>query len=170
MFLNYFLLAFTQISPAQNPTYTLDVNDRTATGYEFEFDIDMTWTNSGVAPNFEYAGGQYFFDFNKGIANSGIMTLSILESDLPTNMRPRNPTVYTTSTPGQLRLPVNTFPGAGNGFLMPNGIPVKIVRLRLTTTAPCFANVPPDLAFRSGPNPPNPFTKIFALKYSMTGQ
>ncbi|MBK9228509.1 MAG: hypothetical protein IPL67_16030 [Ignavibacteria bacterium] len=55
-------------------------------------------------------------------------------SDLPVNMQPRNPTVYTVTTPGQFRWAVNTFPGAGSGFAMPAGVPVKIVRVRLKTT------------------------------------
>ncbi len=29
----------------------------------FEFDIDMTWTNSDSVSNFEYAGGQFFLQF-----------------------------------------------------------------------------------------------------------
>jgi hypothetical protein len=153
-------LIFTQFTQAQNPTYALDVNDRTSLNNEFDFDIEMTWTNSGAVPNFEYAGGQYFFDFNKGIANGGNMTLSIIESDLPINMRPRNPTVYTVTTPGQLRLAINTFPGSGNGFIMPSGIAVRIVRLRLTTTAPNFANESPDLTYRN--SLPNPFIRVFA--------
>ncbi|MBK6507295.1 MAG: hypothetical protein IPG02_16975 [Ignavibacteria bacterium] len=49
MLLTFLLLVFTQISPAQNPTYLLDVNDRTSLNNEFEFDIEMTWTNPGVA-------------------------------------------------------------------------------------------------------------------------
>jgi hypothetical protein len=36
---------------SQNPTYTLDVNDRAGYANFVEFDIDMTWTNSGIAPN-----------------------------------------------------------------------------------------------------------------------
>jgi hypothetical protein len=160
MLLNYFLLVFTQISPAQNPTYLLDVNDRTSLNNEFEFDIEMTWTNPGVAPNFEYAGADYHFDFNKQISNGGNMTLAIVESDLPINMRPRNPTVYTVTTPGQLRLAVNTFPGAGNGYVMPPNIAVRIVRLRLRTTAPYYANETPDLVYRS--SSPNPYINVFA--------
>ncbi len=154
------LILISDLSFSQNPTYTLDVNDRSDLNNSFEFDIDMTWTNSGVVPNFEYAGGTYFFDFNKGIANGGTMTMSIVDSDLPVNMRPRNPTVYTTTTPGQLRLAVNTFPGAGNGYQMPPNIQVKIVRLKFTTTSYFFANEALNLAWRNAL--PSPFTKIFA--------
>ncbi len=80
----------------------------------------MTWTNSGIAPNYEYAGGQFFFDFNKVLIEAwNNLGMTIVGSDLPVNMQPRNPTVYTVTTPGQLRWAVNTFPGAGSG-LFPN--------------------------------------------------
>ncbi len=152
----------------QNPTYTLDCNDYYASSDidgpdSLEFDMDMTWTNSGVAPNFEYAGGQYFFDFNKDAIKAGTTwQMSIAASDLPTNMQPRNPTVYTVTTPGQLRWAVNTFPGGGNGFLMPAGVPVKIVRIKIKVVGGDgnFAQQPLNLSWRNGL--PNPYTKIFA--------
>ncbi len=146
---------------SQNPTYTLDVNDRAGYANFVEFDIDITWTNSGIAPNFEYAGGQFFFDANiTGIANGGTVTMLNVGSDMPVNMQPRNPIVYTVTTPAQLRWAVNTFPGAGSGFAMPSNVPVKIVKVRLQTTASVFAQAPLNLAWRNAL--PNPFTKIFA--------
>ncbi|MBX7042954.1 MAG: T9SS type A sorting domain-containing protein [Ignavibacteria bacterium] len=169
-FLNIIMLICASVFPltafAQNPTYTLDVNDQTPypeTYNSVEFDLDMTWTNSGSVSNFEYAGGQYFFDANiPAISNGGTLSYSLARngsdtiSDLPANLRPRNPQISGT----QLRLAVNTFPGAGSGFNMPAGIPVKIIRMKLATTAPLFAYVPLNLVWRNGPT--NPFTKIFA--------
>jgi PKD repeat protein len=159
-----FLFGILHTGYTQNPTYTLDVNDKTSSGNYVEFDIDMTWTNSGVAPNYEYAGGQYFFDANiAGIRNGGTLTYSYSpsdSSDLPVSMRPRNPQAYTVTTPGQLRLAVNTFPGAGSGFVMPAGVSVTICRMRIATTAPSFAYQPLNLVWRNAL--PNPFTKIFA--------
>jgi hypothetical protein len=146
---------------SQNPTYTLDVNDGNLVAPNvFEFDIDQTWTNAGIAPNYEMSGGQFHFDVNGAIANGGTMTMQNAGSDLPVNMQPRNPTVYTAITPWQLRWAVNTFPGAGNGFQMPAGVPVKIVRVRWVTTANSFAQINLQLAWRSVL--PGPFTKIFA--------
>jgi len=169
LFVTIFALAFiSNASFGQNPTYTLDVNDYYvtpdgSTGDSLEFDIDMTWTNSGVAPNYEYAGGQFFFDFNKDAIEPGASwQMSIAGSDLPTNMQPRNPTVYTVTTPGQLRWAVNTFPGAGSGFPMPANVPVKIVRVKIKAIGSntTFAAQPLNLAWRNAL--PNPFTKIFA--------
>ena len=146
---------------SQNPTYTLDVNDGNLVAPNiFEFDIDQTWTNAGVAPNYEMAGGQFFFNVNGEIANGGTMAMQNVGSDLPVNMQPRNPTVFTNSYEVQLRWAVNTFPGPGNGFQMPAGVPIKIVRVRLITTANRFAQIPLQLSWRLAL--PTPFTKIFA--------
>ena len=123
-------------------------------------------TNSGVASNFEYAGGQYFFNIDTTIKNGGTLSYIPQSSDLPSSMRPRGPSIFlntvTTGPPGtyQLRLAVNTFPGAGSGFNMPSNTAVKIYRMRLTTTATSFAIVPINLNWRNAL--PNPFTKIFA--------
>lgn len=161
--------SFTGTTSAQNPTYALDITNLWVTSIpesccdSMEFDIDMTWTNSGIAPNFEYAGGQYFFDFNKACIKSGTTwTMRIIGSDIPENMRPRNPTVYTSTTPGQLRLAVNTFPGAGSGFLLPAGTPVTIARISIRAVGGdnYFAPALLQLAWRNGTT--NPFTKIFA--------
>jgi PKD repeat protein len=142
----------------QNPTYTLDVNNKLSASNFIEFDVSMTWT--GGAANFEYAGGQYFFDANMpAISNGGTLSYGYSptdSSDLIPSMRPRNPQI----SGAQLRLAVNTFPGAGSGTPMPLGVPVQICRMRLATTAPTFAMVPLNLTWRNGPT--NPFTKIFA--------
>ena len=168
LFVTIFALAFiSNVSFAQNPTYTLDVNNLLvgdSSGVEtYDFDIDMAWTNSGVAPNYEYAGGQFFFDFNPlVIENGATLQMRNIGSDLPANMQPRNPTVYTTVTPHQLRWAVNTFPGAGSGFAMPPNTPVKIVRARIKVVGGdgTFAVQPMQLTWRNAL--PNPFTKIFA--------
>ncbi len=151
---------------AQNPTYTLDVNNATPNASitnSIEFDITMTWT--GASGNFEYAGGQYFFNLNTtAIANGGTLSYGYSptdSSDLPSNMRPRNPQIFSNGDgTSQMRLAVNTFPGAGSGYAMPLNIPVQIARMRVATTSPLFSTVPFLLTWRNAL--PNPFTKIFA--------
>ncbi|MGB3018731.1 MAG: T9SS type A sorting domain-containing protein [Ignavibacteria bacterium] len=168
LFVTIFALAFiSNVSFGQLPTYSLDVNQLdtgSSAGQDFlEFDIDMTWTNSGVAPTFQYAGGQYFFDFNKAAIKAGTTwQMSIASSGIPVPFQPRNPTVYTATTPGQLRWAVNTFPGAGNGLFFAPNETKNIVRVRIVANGgdQNFAdNATLDLAFRNGPA--NPFTKIF---------
>jgi hypothetical protein len=123
------------------------------------FEIRMRHTNHPTV--FEFAGGQYFFDFNPAIANGGLLSYKYDgdTSDLPLNFRPRNPTI----SGDQLRLAVNTFPGAGNGYTGMQTIHpgTLIVRMKLSTTAATLANVPLKLRWRdytiANPNP-----KIFA--------
>jgi len=151
---------------AQNPTYTLEANNATPSvsiTNAIEFDITMTWT--GASANYEYAGGQYFFNLNTtAIANSGTLSYGYSptdSSDLPTSMRPRNPQIFSNGDgTSQMRLAVNTFPGAGSGYAMPLNLPVQIARMRVATTAPLFAQVPFALTWRNAL--PNPFTKVFA--------
>lgn len=147
---------------SQVPTYTLDVKDDTLIAPNIiEFDIDLIWTNSDSISVFEFAGHKYFFDANPALgSNGGTVTMSNAGSDLPTYMQPRNPTVYTISNPWQLRWAVNTFPGAGSGFLIPPNTTVKMVRVRLQTSAMKFPEVPLQLVWRN--SLPNPFTKLFA--------
>ncbi len=157
-------LVFTMNGFAQVPTYQLaatngfwDPNE--PNHYDFEF--QLTWSNSGTVSHFEYAGGQYFMDIDPVVANGGTLSMSKLSSDLPLNMHPRNPTVYTGSYPWQLRWAVNTFPGAGNGFMMPAFVPVEIVRMKIqTSAASLIEGYSFPVYWRNGPT--NPFTKIFA--------
>lgn len=105
------------ITLAQTPTYNLRAMNFTFYGCPhkiIEFDIYMEHTNAPTP--FIYAMGQYFFDFNPAIANGGILTYSIVGSDLRSDLIPRNPTISGT----QLRLAVNNIPGSDNGFNMTN--------------------------------------------------
>jgi len=159
-------LAATQQSYSQTPTYslqatnfirkTIDVQDDA-----IEFDIKMRQTNAPTV--FEFSGAQYFLNFNKGVI-SGTMTMSNIGSDLPANFHPRNPTVYTVTTPGQLRWAVNTFPGAGNGYLFPpTDTSLLMVKVRLKCTNSINAIIPLSLEWRIPPPiGTNPGTKIFA--------
>ncbi len=148
---------------AQIPTYSLQATNFErksidVTNDAIEFDIRMRQTNLPI--HFEFAGAQYFFNFNKDVI-SGTMTMLNIGSDLPTNMQPRNPTVVTSTTPGQLRWAVNTFPGAGNGYIFPTvDTSVMIVKVRLKCMNSMNPEIPLSLAWRSAL--PNPFTRLFA--------
>lgn len=147
---------------AQNPTYLLECTNQWPDAFsvmnEIEWDVDLTWTNPDVAPEFEYAGGQYFFDIPSSFAAGGTLTMISVGSDLPIGMQPRNPTVYTSTNPWQLRWAVNVFPGAGNGYNFPAYSPITILRIRLETSASMFSGS--GLAWRNAPSIPS--TKIFA--------
>lgn len=149
---------------SQIPTYELRATNFTplhTVTNSIEFDVVMTWTNPGIVPNFEYAGGRSHFNFNALIANGGTLTYEIIDSDLPVSLRPRNPQAYTASVPAQLRQANNTFPGAGSGYQMPADSEILITRVRLTTSASQFANIEGfEIQWRDAL--PNPFTKFFA--------
>lgn len=157
-------LAQSEVSLSQIPTYELRATNFTplhTVANSIEFDVVMTWTNPGIAPNFEYAGGRSHFNFNASIANGGTLTYEIIGSDLPINLIPRNPQVFTSSIPAQLRQAVNTFPGAGSGYQIPADSQVLITKVRLSTSASQFANIE-EFGIQWRDSLPNPFTKFFA--------
>ncbi|MBK8382901.1 MAG: T9SS type A sorting domain-containing protein [Ignavibacteria bacterium] len=157
-----FLFLFLTDSPnAQtNPTYTLTAkkNFTFSSSDSIVFDIYLLHTNSG-STNFEYALGQYYFNFNTNIANGGNLTYKIISSELPSAAVPRNPTIFNN----QLRLVTNSVLGAGNGPAISNNSPgTLIVRMSLRTSAATFAaGEGLNLEWRNL-SAGNPFTKLFA--------
>lgn len=130
---------------AQIPNYSLFAKNFLPTlpvyyANQFTFDIVIQHNDN---TDFEYAGGKFIINFYPGVANGGSLTYSFAgpdSSDLPIHLRPRNPIVnLETHSNSQLILGVNEFPGAGNGFIIPQGLPgVKIIKMRLRTTASNF--------------------------------
>jgi len=154
-----FFIVSVRGASSQNPTYILKVTNITRTApNELTFEIRMQHTNSPVY--FEYAGAQFFFDFNTAIANGGTLSYTFAPdtSDLPINMRPRNPQIFGS----QLRLAVNTFPGAGNGYvgIQSNSPGTKIVKMAIRTSAIELAPVNLNLKWRN--TIVSPRTKLFA--------
>jgi hypothetical protein len=152
------------------PTYTLKV---TGQGYinpaTFQFEIRIKHTNPDSTV-FLYAGAQYFFNFNNTIANGGTLSYGYVSgagdsSDLPVTFRPRNPLIFDNGNgTSQLRLAVNTFPGPGNGYLIPPGATngIKVCKMKLATTAGSFSGGPQDIQLQWRDSLPNPFSKVFA--------
>lgn len=156
------LITFVAKISAVTPLYTLKVQNIFKTGPNaVEFDINLKHTNPDSSV-FEYAAGQYFFDFNTGISNGGTFSYSIVYSDLPSSLQPRNPTVYVSGGEKQLRLTINTIPSPGNGYIVSStGQGTVIVRMKLQTSALYFDTQFFQLRWRNGPV--NPYTKIFAF-------
>ena len=90
-----------------------------------------------------YSFGQYFFEFNPDISNGGTLTYSIVTSELPEALRPRNPGVEKNL----LRLAVNS--PSGNKSVLPliNGKKGRllIARMKLETSEDKFSDVPLNL-------------------------
>jgi len=152
-----FLLAFAlSYGYAKEPTYTLTIqNLNNVSSNTMEFDIYLQHTNSNES-NFYYVLGQYFFDFNPAIANGGNLNYSVVNSDLPQGLVPRNPTV----TGNQLRLAMNSIGSKDNLPVVADKAPgTLIAKIRLETSVKSFSDAPIDLKIRTGPE--NPFTKVF---------
>ncbi|MFZ1321338.1 MAG: T9SS type A sorting domain-containing protein [Ignavibacteria bacterium] len=161
-----FYLFFTGISYGVNPEYILKAGNAVQTSANsLEFDIVMIHTNSSNS-TFEYAGGQYFFDFNLNISNGGALIYSIVDSDLPLELQPRNPLVYTSGGEMQLRLSTNVIPSPGQGFVISDLLPgTKLVRMKLMTNSGSFDVQYFSLRWRNGPA--NPYTKIYSFENSV---
>lgn len=149
---------FSNISFSQTPTYTLTATNfiRSASD-SLTFEIRILHTNPSIGI-FNFALGQYFFDFNPLIANGGTLTYRIIGSELPPLAQPRNPSVSGST----LRLLTNVTLG-GNGPTISTVAPgTLVVRMSLKTSASSFApgqNI--NLTWRNAPQG-NPFTKIFS--------
>ncbi|MCB0728322.1 MAG: hypothetical protein KDD00_12720 [Ignavibacteriae bacterium] len=134
---------------------------------ELTFEIRLQSANATVL---EYAGGEYFLYFNPDIANGGVLTVEITDSDLPSDLVPVNPEIISSQGfPVVLKLGLNTFPGSGNGYLISNLFPGKLiakVKLRTSASSMKFRNVHLGTEFFINPgwknSPVNQSTNIFA--------
>lgn len=142
---------------AGTPQYKLSTeNIELVSSNVYEFDIYLQHVNADEA-KFEYILGQYFFEFNPQIANGGTLSFSIVGSDLPQLLQPRNPTV----SGNQLRLSVNSVPSKDNLPVVSVKSPgTLIAKMRLVTSSKSFSDAELNLKLRTGPE--NPYTKIFA--------
>ncbi len=162
IFMFIFITAIASTAFSQNPTYTLvaknfSLGDSLTVHDMIKFDIYVTHTNPPTV--YEYAGGQYMFNFNTAVSSSGIEVKIVGNSDLPIDMKPRGPSI----SGSQIRLGVNSFPGAGNGFLLTGNGPQGsyICQVRLRNLGGTFNNVPLNLQWRDLPSS-NPVTRLFA--------
>lgn len=140
------VLFLTNISFADAPTYKINVSDVNYTSKNsLEFDIYLLNGNSENSKQEElrYSLGQYFFEFNSKIANGGNLNYTIVNSDLPKSMQPRNASVKDNL----LRLFVNSInPDKENLPVINNkGSGLLIARMKLETSADKFADVTLDM-------------------------
>ena len=111
------------------------------------FDIFIYHTNLFDSGPFEYAAGQFYLNFNPGIANGGTLSYSIVpnSSDFTNpDAIPVNPTI----AGGQLRLERNVNLDPGEGPIISTVFPgTKIVKMKLSTTAPAISANQMDLSW-----------------------
>ncbi|MBI2416973.1 MAG: T9SS type A sorting domain-containing protein [Ignavibacteriales bacterium] len=121
----------------------------------------------------ELSGGQVYFNFNKAVLNNAAAVLNIVASGFPgtapgTGMWLKNPTVTTTTTPGQLRTAASTLPGAGSGYQLAAGDSVLWGQFKLVTPTADMASAPFDLQVRVASHS-NPYTKYGYYNVSGVG-
>lgn len=127
---------------------------------EIIFDIYIYHTNLAQSGPFEFAAGQYYFNFNPEIANGGTLTYSIVPNSTEftdTNAVPINPSVVGN----QLRLVRNVDLGGSGPIVSPIFPGTRVVRVKLETTAPAFAQRLLNLAWRDSAVG-NPYTQAYA--------
>lgn len=148
------LIAF-NFAFSNDPTSKLTIQNLNKTSDNtLEFDIYLQHTNPADS-KFVYMLGQYLIDFNSDIANGGELTYSIIGSGLPEASRPTKPSIDKNI----LRIAVNSIPPTDNLPEISSKAPgTLIAKVRLTTSAKAFADVPLNLNFRLGPE--NPYTKL----------
>lgn len=175
LFVLLILIGSTNISFSQadttfiRPTYNLYAKQVTFDPNELVFDIFIKHTNPTVT-RFEYAGGQYYFNFTQAFRNAGRLSFfyklgaanDTLSQLIPRSLIPRNPSISADTT--YLRLAINVYPGAGNGMLIPDtgngGYGIQVVRMSFKNITTAFAGAPGNnIRFR---NAVGFFTKIFA--------
>lgn len=145
--ITFVIFTSSEFSYSQTPEYILSVRNCELISINYPddamiFDIYILHTNS--PQTFEYAGGQYFFSFNKNVLSPGAYPPSINDttqysfkvvgSDLPANMIPRNPSFGTASNPAAnvLRMAVSALPPAGSGYMIGSVFPgTLIARMRI---------------------------------------
>lgn len=150
----------TNISFADAPKFKVNVSNINYTSKNtLEFDIYLLNGNNENSKREElrYSLGQYFFEFNPKIANGGNLNYTIVNSELPEAMRPRNASVKDN----QLRLFVNAVSAdKGNLPVFNSKSPgLLIARMKLETSADKFADTPLDLKMSESKFK----TKVFAF-------
>ncbi|MBL0107875.1 MAG: T9SS type A sorting domain-containing protein [Ignavibacteria bacterium] len=140
------IMFLANLSFAETPSFKVNVSNINYTSKNtLEFDIYLLNGNNENSKQEElrYSLGQYFFEFNPKIANGGNLNYTIVDSDLPEAMRPRNASVKEN----QLRLFVNSVSADKKNLpVFNNKSPgLLIARMKLETSADKFADIPLDL-------------------------
>lgn len=153
-----------------NPLYEMRVRNIEVTGSSptglntIQFDIFIQHLNLPESGPFEYAAGEYYFNFNPAIASLGSLTYYIVpgssEFTNPSAV-PVNPEVVGK----QLRLYRNPVISAGTGPVISSVYPgTRVVKMKLETSDPTINLLLFELEWRDSTVIDNdPFTKSFAF-------
>lgn len=128
------LTVFIGAANANAAAYRLTIsNPEFTSNKSLEFGIYLLNTDKG---ELRYLLGQYFIDFNPGIADGGTLKYAIVGSDLPPEFIPRNPSV----SGNMLRLACNTLNVDKNNLplISSDGKGTLIVKMKIETTSEKF--------------------------------
>ena len=154
------IMFLVNISFANELNYKLNLANITFTS-EKSIEFDLYLMNGNESKNeFRYALGQYFLEINPKFANSGTLTYSIVNSELPESMRPGSISV----SGSQLRMSVNQIRTDTRNFpAIPSDKPgLLIARMKLETSADKFSREDFNLKWSADEN--NFRTKIVAFE------
>ncbi|MBV6478798.1 MAG: hypothetical protein HGGPFJEG_01555 [Ignavibacteria bacterium] len=135
------LILSVNFSFADESKYKLDAaNINFTSDNSLEFDIYLF---NESQEELRYSLGQYFLEFNPKIANGGTLTYSLIASDLPEALRPRNASIKDNL----LRLACNQVSSDKQNLpVISNQSPGTLVaRMKLETSAKNFADEPLNL-------------------------
>ena len=151
------LILSVNISFANESKYKLDAANIVFTSdNSLEFDIYLF---NESQEELRYSLGQYFLEFNPGIANGGTLTYSLIASGLPEALRPRNASVKDN----MLRLACNQISSDKGSlpFVSKKSPGTLIAKMRLETSAKKFSDEPLNLKWTVNSNLLK--TKIFVF-------
>ena len=154
------IMFLVNISFANELNYKLNLANITFTS-EKSIEFDLYLMNGNESKNeFRYALGQYFLEINPKFANSGTLTYSIVNSELPESMRPGSISVsgsHLRMSVNQIRTDTRNFPA------IPSDKPgLLIARMKLETSADKFSREDFNLKWSADEN--NFRTKIVAFE------
>ncbi len=148
------------ISFSNVPGYKIGIeNQNRISESALEFDIRLYNTSTENVP-FHYALGQYFIEVSPDFANGGSLTYTLMSSELPENLRPRNASVEGNL----LRLAANQISSERKNLpqIEKNEKGILVARMKLETTAKSFSSSHPELRLASEKSLLK--TKVFSLK------
>ncbi|MBK7256007.1 MAG: hypothetical protein IPI04_19385 [Ignavibacteria bacterium] len=159
---------------AQNPAFYLSAKnflytDSLGDGYDaLTFEIIIEHTNLSVSGPFEFALGQYYFNFNSstGITSADYTYYIVPGSTQFTNPNaiPRNPTIVNPDSfsplGATLRVNSNTVLGAGSGPIVATYPGTRVCTMRIKKKSGNFPFLSFNMEWRK--TFPHPTTKIFA--------
>ena len=125
--------------------YVTNINYISEKTLEFDIYLMKLWKDK---EELKYGFGQYILNINPGFANSGILTYSMMKSDLPESMRPSEASV----SENQLILSVNSIDPDFKSFpLIPDEEPgLLIAKMKLETSSDKFSKDKFDLEWSNG--------------------